>query len=110
MANKVEVVTSLRPIDGLVASSSRYANSTILRYGDASRLTFDLYRKVAIEDSPDDTVAVIPPGMEYRPDLISNQAYGSPDFWWRILEANAMMDIFEFKSGKTIRIPNNVFI
>ena len=110
MANKIEVVTSTRPIDGFVTATSRYTNSTILRYGDASRLTFTLYRKRITQELPNDKASVIPPGMEYRPDLVSNKAYGTPDFWWQILEANAMMDVFEFKAGKTIRIPDNLFL
>lgn len=109
MANKTEVVTGTRPIDGLVTASSRYAESTILRYGDAARLTFEIYKKTFAQESPIDKVAVIPPGLEYRPDLMSNQAYGTPDFWWRILEVNGMMDVFDFKAGKTIRIPDNIF-
>ena len=110
MANKIEILDSPRPIDGFVTATSRYANSTILRYGDANRLTFTLYKKKYIKSKSTDKVSVIPPGMEYRPDLVSNKAYGTPDFWWKILEANAMMDIFEFKSGLTIRIPDNLFI
>jgi hypothetical protein len=39
---------------------------------------------------------------------MSNQAYGTPDFWWKILEVNGMKDIFEFKSGENIVIPNNI--
>jgi len=109
MANKIEIVEDARPIDGYVSSTSRYADSTILRYGDANRLTFDIYKRNVPIRAATDTIAVIPPGMEYRPDLVSNKTYGTPDFWWRIMEVNNIFDIFDFKSGVTIRLPQDIF-
>lgn len=97
-----------RAID-LVNFSSRYTESTPILYGESRKLTFTTYKRPIYSEQPTDKVAVIPPGMEYRPDLVSQQAYGVPDFWWRILEANGMMDIFDFKAGKTIRIPESIF-
>lgn len=40
-------------------------------------------------------VGFIPPGYEHRPDLISNVYYGTPSYWWLILEANGIADPFE---------------
>jgi hypothetical protein len=108
MANKIEFTNS-KATDGFVTTTSRYSESRVIRYGDASRLTFETYKKRSITTSPEDKVSVIPPGFEYRPDLVSFRAYGTPDFWWRILEANSMMDVFEFKSGTPIVIPSNTF-
>ena len=56
-----------------------------------------------------DQLAVISPGMEYRPDLMSMQKYGTTDFWWRIMEANRMKDVMEFVAGRTIVLPENVY-
>ena len=50
---------------------------------------------------------VISPGYEYRPDLISQMVYGSPDFWWKIMEVNSIKDIFDFKAGVNLRIPDS---
>jgi hypothetical protein len=47
--------------------------------------------------------------MEYRPDLVSQDKYGLPDFWWKIMEVNGMKDIMDFKAGKTIVLPENVY-
>ena len=44
-----------------------------------------------------------------RPDLVSKEKYGIPDFWWKILEANKMNDVFDFKAGKTIILPESVY-
>jgi len=95
--------------DRLVNFTSRYIESNVILYGDDKKLTFSTYKRENYTPAPEDKVAVIPPGMQYRPDLVSQKAYGVPDFWWRILEANKIMDIFDFKTGRTITIPNAVF-
>jgi hypothetical protein len=108
MANKI-TATNFRPQDGFVAPLSRYLNSTIIYYGNNNLLTFTTYVKQIAPDDSADKFAVVPAGMEYRPDLVSQQAYGVPDFWWKIMEVNAISDIMNFKSGINIRLPNNIY-
>ena len=107
MANKIEF-TNLKATD-FVTSISRYASSRVLYYSDEKMLTFETYKKNKFSSTKNDQVAVIPPKMEYRPDLASNEKYGLPDFWWKILEANGMRDVMDFKAGKTIILPENVY-
>jgi len=108
MANNI-TYTTLVPTNGFVGPSSRYADSTILYYGPNSVLTFTTYvRKSAYVPSSNDKYAVIPPGFEYRPDKMSLSAYGTVDFWWKIMEANNIKDVFDFKSGLSIRLPASV--
>jgi hypothetical protein len=108
MANKI-TTTGISPVDGLVSKLSRYADSTVVYYGDNNLLTFTTYKKKNNTTSSDDRYTVVPSGMEYRPDLVSQQAYGLPDFWWRIMEANNISDIFDFKAGTNIRLPANIY-
>ena len=42
------------------------------------------------------------------PEIVSNKVYGSPDFWWKIMEANNIKDIFDFKTGINIRLPDAI--
>ena len=91
-----------------VTRSSRYIDSEVIYYGENRILTFTTYKKPQNRKSEQDKFYVITPGTEYRPDLVSKKAFGTVDFWWKILEFNNMKDIFEFKSGKNIRIPINV--
>jgi len=50
--------------------------------------------------------AVIPNGLEHRPDLLSFYAYGTPDFYWAILSANDVLDPEdELNAGDKIIIP-----
>ena len=108
MSNKIQE-TSLNPRDGFVNASSRYISSEIVYYGDQNKLTYKIYKKTPIALSSNDKFAIVPSGMEYRPDLVSKQFYGVVDFWWKILEANNISDIFDFKAGINIRLPSNTF-
>jgi hypothetical protein len=107
MANYIET-TKINP-KKFVTASSRYATSDVLYYTENKLLTFATYKKAAQPLSKQDKYAIITPGTEYRPDLVSQKAYGTVDFWWKILEANGMKDVWEFKAGTNIRIPNSFF-
>jgi hypothetical protein len=51
-------------------------------------------------------VGFIPAGYEHRPDLISNIFYGTPSYWWLLMEYNNIFDPFEgFNVGDRILIP-----
>ena len=91
-----------------VVPSSRYMNSNVIYYTENNILTFTIYKKTTIPTSQKDVYAIVSPGSEYRPDIVSQKAYGTPDFWWKIMEANGISDIFDFKSGINIRIPNSI--
>ncbi len=107
MANYFEKTT----IDPLrfVPPTSRYAGSTVVYYTERKLLSFETYKKGNYSISRDDKFKVISPGEQYRPDLVSQKAYGFPDFWWKIMEANNIKDIFDFKVGLNIRIPKASF-
>lgn len=107
MANRIEF-TDLRS-SNFVTNVSRYAQSRVLYYSDERLITFETYKRKKFVPSPRDQVAVVTPGLEYRPDLMSFDKYGMPDFWWKILEANNMKDVTEFKAGATVVLPENIY-
>jgi hypothetical protein len=105
MANKIEVTNIQNST--VVTNTSRYAESEILYYGDENRITFETYKRKKIPENKGDKFTVVT--QSYRPDLLSQNVYGSPDFWWKIMQANNIWDIWDFKAGITIRLPNNIF-
>jgi hypothetical protein len=92
-----------------VTTTSRYAGSVVWYYGDNRLITFETYKRTSYPNDPKDIYAIVSPGWEYRPDKASMDIYSTPDFWWKILEANNISDIYDFKSGLNIRIPANPF-
>lgn len=108
MANYIEPAN----IDArrFVPVTSRYAGSKTIYYTERKLLTFETYKKKTYKTSNQDRFAIVTKGYEFRPDLVSYKMYGTPDFWWKIMEANDLKDIYEFKSGLNIRIPNSLLV
>lgn len=91
-----------------VNASSRYAGSKVIQYTEDKHITFETYKRKRVLPGPEDQWLEITKAVEYRPDLVSAELYGAPDFWWRLLEYNGMKDVLEFKAGKNIRIPGDI--
>lgn len=107
MANKIEMSRVLAR--KMVSANSRYEDSQVIYYGENKYITFPLYRRPTIMRSQNDKYTVIGKGYEYRPDLVAVDFYGTSIFWHRILEANGIKDIWDFKSGLSIKIPGAVY-
>ena len=90
----------------IVSHGSRYRESKVIYYGEKRFVTFEMYIRKEYLPTGHENIAVISKGIEYRPDLASYEYYGYPDNWWRILEANKMKDVWEFKAGTTIILPD----
>jgi hypothetical protein len=71
----------------------------------------DLWVPRSVPKSDFDKIAIIPPGFDQRPDLMSQQEYGTPRLWWvfAIRNPNIIIDpIEDFLSGLEIYIPENI--
>lgn len=101
------IKTEVAPIlaKNVVATGSRYLNSKVLYYGNRNLITFETYKRTNYVKTGTEKVMLITKGVEYRPDLVSYDYYGFTDVWWKILEVNEMKDIYEFKVGTTIILP-----
>ena len=92
----------------IASAGSRYLKQRVIYYGERRFMTYDTYLRQNYVPSGNERVMVVTKGVEYRPDLVSHDVYGFADNWWRILEANGLSDIFDFKAGLTIMLPNQV--
>lgn len=104
MANHIEYAENLVP-GFYVVPTSRYLNSRVIFYGDQRKITFNTFKRNAIPLNENDKYMLITAAYEYRPDLVSQKAYATPDYWWKIMIANNINDILNFKSGITVRLP-----
>lgn len=107
MAFNYSIETKIDP-KTYVIPSSRYAGSKVLHYGEEEIITFETYKKSFRQISDMGQYAEITPPIQFRPDLVAKEVYGSEDFWWVIMEHNGMKDVMEFKAGKIIRLPGNI--
>jgi hypothetical protein len=92
-----------------VTPTSRYIDSQVLYYSEQNYLTFETYKRQEYQESSDDRYMVITAGRQYRPDLVSNEVYGTVDYWWKIMEVNGIFDIYNFVAGLNIRLPKNIY-
>jgi hypothetical protein len=104
MANTIEYATL--KAKRFVNYLSRYINSKVLYYGENKKVTFTTYKRKNIPASSNDKYVLLNASTEFRPDLVSQAAYGFSDYWWKIMQFNGIKDIKDFKSGLTIRIPS----
>jgi hypothetical protein len=61
-----------------------------------------------VSAEPDDIPYTIDPHYNYRPDLLSQDLYGTPKLWWVFTQRNmnTIRDpIFDFKVGTLIYLP-----
>lgn len=64
-----------------------------------------------IPKSDFDKIIIIPPEFDQRPDLMSNQEYGTPRLWWVFCMRNPDLiidPINDFVAGLEIFVPVNI--
>lgn len=71
----------------------------------------DLWIPRTVPKGAYDKIMLIPPEFDQRPDLLSQQEYGTPRLWWvfAIRNPDLMNDpVQDFVSGLEIYIPVNI--
>lgn len=71
----------------------------------------DLWVPRDIPKSDFDKIIIIPPEFNQRPDLLSQQEYGTPRLWWVFCVRNPDLiidPINDFIAGIEIYVPSNI--
>ena len=71
----------------------------------------DLWVPIPVPSNTSDALIVIPPAFNQRPDLLSQQQYGTPRLWWvfAVRNPDILIDpINDFLSGLQIYVPTNI--
>lgn len=83
---------------------SAFQNTPVYKVGDD--LVYGLL-KPAISFLATDPVQAVTGMTENRLDAISNAAYGTPDYWWVLAEANDIVDVQAgIPAGLSLRVPS----
>lgn len=72
---------------------------------DENQRYLETYNQVEIPETDEDTYHIVSFSEEGRLDIIANNYYNNPSYWWALAIANNMIDPFDFKKGIMIRIP-----
>lgn len=90
------------------------ANNTLSRYRNKIRITsysgatfYEFIKKsqLYLDVSSEDQYYFVDASKQYRPDLISNELYGSPIYYWVILSCNDLISPLQVRANLTLRIP-----
>jgi hypothetical protein len=84
-------------------------------YGATPQTSWHIGRYVhrSIPAHKNDTLFELKPRHQYRPDLLSQELYGSPVYWWVFVVCNTKIirdPIWDFKTGTTIVVPSADYI
>lgn len=85
--------------------TSQYASTAITDF------YLDIWSPIAVSNSPYDQIYTIPAAFDQRPDLLSQQEYGTPAMWWvfTLRNPDLLIDpIQDFVAGLQIYIPSNI--
>lgn len=86
---------------------SRYRGSTITSVETTEGLENYTILKLPINvpDTESDFYIEVDSTNEFRPDMLSFQVYGTPDYGWAIMEINTLRSFKDLTIGNRLRIP-----
>lgn len=87
--------------------SSRYRGSTITSVDTSSGLQNYTILKlpIVVPETEYDFYVEIDSMNEFRPDTLSYQVYGTPDYGWAIMEINTLRSFKDLTLRRRLRIP-----
>jgi hypothetical protein len=86
---------------------SRYRGATVTQIEvDGDLRDYVVLRKpLDVPEGDEDKYIVLDQSNQFRPDIISFQVYGTPDFGWAIMEVNNLRSFVELTRGVRLRVP-----
>ena len=88
----------------LYKNASRYTNIRTLKDDDGTLYDENWIQKF-VDKSADDQYMTVSLREENRLDIISNDYYNTPNYWWVIALGNYIIDPFTIPVGTYLRIP-----
>ena len=88
-----------------------HSDNSFYKYTELKEFYLDLWDadSITFEPSPDDKEYTIESIYNQRPDLLSNEMYGTPELWWVFAMRNKdlLVDpINDFTTGLSIWLPS----
>lgn len=100
--------SQIRP-EQVVGPTSRYLSSDVIYWGPQHQIAFTTYRRKTYTPTDRDRWTLVDASEEFRPDKVAYRAYGVPALWWAVMEANGLKDIWDFRTGYNLWLPDNIY-
>lgn len=92
-----------------IKSNSRFKYTDTIDYDGVT--TFGLWNKPSFFENSPSSKYIVRSNVAGRPDLISDQVYGTPELFWVVIAFNSPREPFNWpKAGDTILIPDATFV
>lgn len=88
--------------------NSRFVNTQIVRFDGVE--TFARWPQISYLSTKPIAIFTVTPDRASRLDLLSNDYYGTPDYWWAIMAYNQKTELGWPKAGDVVKIPDPVFV
>lgn len=87
--------------------NSRYRGSTITSVSTTEGLQNYTVLKlpIVVPETEFDFYVSIDSNNEFRPDILSYQVYGTPDYGWALMEINTLRSFKDLKLQARLRVP-----
>lgn len=87
--------------------NSRYRGSTITSVDTTSGLQNYTILKlpISVPETQYDQFVEIDSANEFRPDMLSFQVYGTPDYGWALMEINTLRSFKDLTLRRRLRVP-----
>lgn len=89
-------------------NNCRYKNVRRLKDNVTGKFYHETVPQTFITRSEEDQYIVVTDINENRLDIIANEYYGTPNYWWVIAQANYIIDPFDVPVGTQLRIPPTI--
>lgn len=86
-------------------NACRYKNLRRIQDPETKKIHHETWFQKIVDESNEDQYMIVSIAEEGRLDIIANQYYNTPRFWWVIALANNIIDPFDIPIGTTLRIP-----
>lgn len=89
----------------IYTNNSRYTNVRTLTDEDTGNVYHENWIQKFIDRDSNDSYMTVSIREKDRLDIISNDYYGTPNYWWVIALGNYIIDPFNVPVGTYLRIP-----
>lgn len=89
-----------------INEDSRYKGTLVTQFEFQGELRdYVLLKKpISVPEGENDIYVTLDEQNQFRPDILSFQVYGDPNFGWAIMEINDIRSFVELKRGVRLRI------
>lgn len=90
------------------SNNCRYKNVRRLKDDKTGKVFHETVPQMFIPENDEDQYIVVTNITKNRLDIIANEYYGTPNYWWVIAQANYLIDPFDVPVGTKLRIPPTI--